>query len=80
MRRPRAEHRRMLANGWCTRPPELDCAFESVCEGCGFFETTAEFRPTLQRQREHAAAHDQGQRAEVFDRLLARLDDEEVGA
>jgi integrase len=26
------EHHRMLGNGYCTRPPELDCAFESICE------------------------------------------------
>lgn len=76
MRRLRSEHRRMLGNGFCTRPPELDCAFETVCEGCGFFATTVEFRPTLQRQRDHAAAHDQASRAQVYDGLLARLDEE----
>jgi len=27
MRRLRLEHRRMLGNGWCTRPAELDCSF-----------------------------------------------------
>jgi integrase len=37
MRRLRLEHRRMLGNGWCTRPSKLDCAFETICEGCGFF-------------------------------------------
>jgi len=26
MARLRREHHRMLGNGWCTRPPELDCA------------------------------------------------------
>jgi hypothetical protein len=26
MRRLRLEHRRMLGNGWCTRPAKLDCA------------------------------------------------------
>jgi site-specific recombinase XerD len=44
MRNIRAEHRRMLANGWCTRPAELDCNFEAICEGCGFFATTIEFK------------------------------------
>ena len=59
MRRLRLEHRRMLANGWCTRPKELDCHFEAICEGCGFFETTVEFLPVLRNQRDHAAAHGQ---------------------
>ena len=56
MRRLRLEHRRLLANGWCTRPQELGCHFEAICEGCGFFETTVEFLPILRRQRDHAAA------------------------
>ena len=47
MARLRREHHRMLGNGWCTRPPELDCAFESICETCTFFQTSIEFRPTL---------------------------------
>ena len=33
MRRLRREHSRLLGNGWCTRPKEMDCSFESVCEG-----------------------------------------------
>jgi integrase len=70
MRRLRDEHRRMLGNGWCTRPADLDCAFETICEGCGFFQTTIEFRPTLQAQRDHAATHDQPQRAALYDKLL----------
>ena len=34
MARLRREHHRLLGNGWCTRPPQLDCAFESICETC----------------------------------------------
>ena len=50
MRKLRAEmHRRMLGNGYCARPVGLDCHFESICESCTFFQTTIEFRPTLQR-------------------------------
>lgn len=71
MRRLRLEHRRMLGNGWCTRPVELDCAFETICEGCGFFQTTIEFKPTLQAQHDHATNHDQPRRAELFQRLIA---------
>jgi integrase/recombinase XerD len=75
MRRLRAEmHRRMLGNGYCAHPVEMDCHFESICESCTFFVTTIEFRPTLERQR--ADAHRKGQigRQRVFDGLLQRLD------
>ena len=76
MRRLRLEHSRLLANGWCTRPKEMDCQFESICEGCGFFATTVEFKPTLMRQRDHAAQHDQPERAAIFEELLENLEDE----
>ena len=75
MRRLRREHSRLLGNGWCTRPKEMDCSFESLCEGCGFFATTVEFKPTLIRQRDHAAAHDSHERAAVFERLLDGLEE-----
>src|SRR5690242_21861713 len=75
MARLRREHHRMLGNGWCTRPPELDCAFESICETCTFFQTSIEFRPTLLRQRDHAAQHDQPHRADLFNQLLTHIDD-----
>jgi site-specific recombinase XerD len=74
MARLRREHHRLLGNGYCTRPPELDCAFEAICETCTFFQTSIEFRPTLQHQRDHAAEHDQHHRVDLFDRLLTRVD------
>jgi hypothetical protein len=64
----------MLGNGWCTRPPELDCAFESICETCTFFQTSIEFRPTLTAQRDDATAKHQDHRGQLFTSLLARLD------
>lgn len=70
MRRLRHEHRRMLGNGWCTRPTDLDCSFETICEGCGFFQTTIAFRPTLQAQHDHAASHNQPERTKLYQRLL----------
>ena len=74
MRRLRGEmHRRMLGNGYCARPVGLDCHFESICESCTFFQTTIEFRPTLQRQRDDAAGKGQLGRQKIFDGLLARL-------
>jgi hypothetical protein len=54
MARLRREHHRMLGNGYCTRPAELDCAFESICETCTFFQTSIEFRPALQAQHDDA--------------------------
>ena len=69
-------HQRMLGNGYCARPVELDCHFESICESCTFFVTTLEFRPTLQRQRDDAATKGQVGRQKVFDGLLARLEEE----
>jgi hypothetical protein len=76
MRHLRAEtNRRMLGNGYCTRPAELDCRFETVCESCTFFATTIEFRPTLQAQRDDAATKGQTARTKIFDGLIQRLDD-----
>jgi site-specific recombinase XerD len=75
MRKLRTEmHRRMLGNGYCARPVEMDCHFESICESCSFFVTTIEFRPTLQRQRDDAARKGQIGRQKVFDGILNRLD------
>jgi site-specific recombinase XerD len=75
MRKLRSEmHRRMLGNGYCARPVGLDCHFESICESCTYFQTTLEFRPTLQRQRDDAAEKGQVTRLKIFDGLLERLD------
>jgi site-specific recombinase XerD len=74
MTRLRRDHFRLLGNGYCARPPELDCAFESICETCTFFQTSIEFRPTLQHQRDDAAAKNQTGRQELFGRLLTSLD------
>lgn len=74
MRRLRLEmERRLLGNGYCTRPLELDCAFESVCETCVHFSTGLEFQPVLLRQRDHAAERSQTKLVTVYDRLLDRL-------
>jgi site-specific recombinase XerD len=78
MARLRREHHRHLGNGYCTRPPELDCAFESVCETCTFFQTTIEFRPTLQAQHDDAAAKGQTHRTDLFIKLLGTLDDNQA--
>jgi site-specific recombinase XerD len=66
-------HARMLGNGLCTRPVQLECRMESACESCAYFETGPEFVPVLLRQRDHARAHDQIDRAELFEGLLERI-------
>jgi hypothetical protein len=74
VRKLRSEmHQRMLGNGYCARPVGLDCHFESICESCTFFQTTLEFRPTLERQRDDAASKGQAGRQKIFDGLLQRL-------
>jgi site-specific recombinase XerD len=65
-------HARMLGNGLCTRPAELDCRMETVCETCAYFATGPEFVPVLIRQRDHARDRDQTDRAELFDTLINR--------
>ncbi|MFD9003748.1 hypothetical protein ACFV0T_22770 [Streptomyces sp. NPDC059582] len=72
----REMHRRMLGNGYCARPVEMDCHFESICESCTFFVTTIKFRPTLERQRDDAASKGQVAREQIFDGLLTRLDEQ----
>ena len=65
----------MLGNGYCTRPAELDCAFESICETFTFFQTSIEFRPTLQAQHDDATTKGQHHRADLFTNLLNEVDD-----
>ena len=72
MTRLRREHHRLLGNGWCTRPPQLDCAFESICETCSYFQTSIEFRPVLQAQHDDALTKHQDHRGQLFATLLAR--------
>lgn len=79
MRRLRLEHGRMLGNGFCTRPSHLDCSFEALCEGCGFFATSVEFRGTLTRQRDHAASRGQTQRQALYQSLLEGLEGAAAG-
>jgi site-specific recombinase XerD len=73
MARLRREHFRLLGNGYCARPAELDCTFEAVCENCTFFQTSIAFRPTLQAQHDDAAAKNQTGRQQLFSELLANL-------
>jgi len=68
----REAHARMLGNGLCTRPAELDCRLESACETCAYFRTGTQFLPILTRQRDHAQDHGQADRAALFEGLIQR--------
>jgi site-specific recombinase XerD len=78
MARLRREHFRMLGNGYCTRPAELDCAFEAVCENCSFFQTSIQFRPTLHRQLKDALNKGQTGRADLYANLLDKINNSEA--
>jgi hypothetical protein len=67
-------HARMLGNGMCTRPVELECRMETICETCAYFDTGPEFVPVLLRQRDHARTHQQPDRAHLFDNLIQRAE------
>jgi integrase len=63
---------RMLGNGWCKRPAQLDCQFESICETCAYYATDETFNPVLQAQLDHAADRDQHHRVNLFQMLIER--------
>jgi site-specific recombinase XerD len=70
----REAHARMLGNGLCTRPAQLDCRMESACETCAYFRTGPGFLPILTRQRDHARDHGQDDRAGLFENLIERAE------
>jgi site-specific recombinase XerD len=74
LRQLAVEHRRMLANGWCNRPADTDCVYETICEGCGYYQTTIEFIPTLRAQADHAQRNAQPARAAIYNQLLDTLE------
>jgi site-specific recombinase XerD len=67
-------HARLLGNGLCTRPAQLDCRMETICETCTYFQTGPEFVPVLLRQRDHARDRNQTDRAALFDHLIQQAD------
>ncbi|HEY7050591.1 MAG TPA: tyrosine-type recombinase/integrase [Mycobacterium sp.] len=66
---------RLLGNGYCTRPPQLECSYEATCERCTYFQTSIDFLPMLQRQHDDAAAKHQNERQQIFANLLDRARD-----
>jgi hypothetical protein len=72
--RLRREHHRHLGNGHCTRPDELDCTFDSICQTCPYFTTGPAFLPVLQAQRDDAQTKGQTAREDLFTRLLQQAE------
>jgi hypothetical protein len=63
---------KLLGNGHCNRPSQLDCQFESICESCAYFSTNKSFTPVLEAQRNHAADRHQHHRVDLFNMLIER--------
>jgi site-specific recombinase XerD len=66
--------RRLLGNGYCTRPADLGCRYETMCETCTFFTTTIEFRDQLQAQQTDAQRHGDTSRQNAYLKILDTLD------
>jgi integrase len=67
------DHHRLLGNGRCTRPAQLDCTYQTICEGCGFFETGPEFLTILRRQKDSARDQADFERQHVYQELIDGL-------
>lgn len=67
--------KRLLGNGYCGRPRELDCQYETICESCTMFFTTIAHRDTIQAQRDDAETQGHDPRRDVYDALLSGLDE-----
>jgi integrase len=66
--------RRLLGNGYCTRPADLGCRYETMCETCTFFTTTTEFRDQFQAQQTDAQRHGDTSRQNAYLKILGTLD------
>jgi hypothetical protein len=52
----------------------LDCRFQTICEGCGFYQTDVEFVDILRRQRDDATSHADAAHAQLYDQLVRVID------
>jgi site-specific recombinase XerD len=76
MRRLRDEaNRRLLGNGHCSRPRDVACRYETICETCTFFVPTIAFRDQLQAQHDDAVQHGDHQRQEAYANLLNKIEE-----
>ncbi len=71
-----ADHHRHLGNGWCTRPHQLACEYENICEKCGYYDTNNDFAAVLDAQRDDAKTKQQHDRCALFTNLLDDLNQE----
>ena len=67
--------RRLLGNGYCTRPRDLGCQYETICENCASYATTIEFRDQIQAQEADARTHGDTSRQNTYLKILAKLKD-----
>jgi len=74
MQKLRKDTWRLLGNGYCTRPANVPCEYETICESCPCFSTTIDFLPILQKQKQDAADKGQTQRLEIFKRLILKVE------
>lgn len=75
MRRLRDEaSRRLLGNGHCSRPRDVACRYETICETCSFFVPTIVFRDQIQAQHQDAIGHGDEQRQKIYANLLRQLE------
>jgi integrase len=75
MRRLRDEaSRRLLGNGHCSRPRDVACRYETICETCSFFVPTIVFRDQIQAQHQDAIGHGDEQRQKIYANLLKQLE------
>jgi site-specific recombinase XerD len=70
---------RLLGNGHCTRPRQLDCQHDTACETCVYFQTSIAFKPVLQAQHDDAATKGHTDRQHVFLELLQHVDQHATG-
>jgi hypothetical protein len=76
MKRLRQQHQRMLGNGWCQRPGDMDCHYETICETCTYYTTDQTHIPVLIRQRDHDQNHHQPGRAKLYQQLVDNTPEE----
>jgi integrase len=75
MRRLRDEATcRLLGNGYCSRPRDVGCRYETICETCTFFVPTIAFRDQIQAQHNDATQHGDEQRQQAYANLLNKLE------
>ena len=61
----------MLGNGYCNRPAQVDCVFESICGSCAYYSIDSGFEPVLRLQPGHAARRSQ-HRVDLLQMLIDR--------